>query len=44
MIEFVGYGIVMGNVIFELKLFVNYMTLMNEEDGIVLYLEEVFGL
>ncbi|UOY92127.1 Cof-type HAD-IIB family hydrolase [Ectobacillus sp. JY-23] len=44
MIEFAGRGVAMGNAIDELKSLANDVTLTNEEDGIALYLEDLFGL
>lgn len=43
MIDFVGYGVVMKNVIFEFKVVVkDVMILDNEYDGVVDYLEKYF--
>lgn len=42
MFEFVGCGVVMGNGIDEVKQIVNWIMVINEEDGVVRFLKEYF--
>ncbi|MGO4888480.1 Cof-type HAD-IIB family hydrolase [Anaerobacillus sp. MEB173] len=44
MIEYAGLGVAMGNAIPELKNIANTTTKSNEEDGIAIFLEDIFNL
>lgn len=41
MIEYVGIGVVMGNVVFELKEIVDFVIKLVDEDGIVYVVKEL---
>lgn len=42
MIEYVGMGVVMGNLLIELKMFVDWVICFNNENGVVYMVKELF--